>query len=310
MSLHDPVLFDEVMERLASPSGGRVVDCTFGRGGHSRGLLERIGPTGLLLAIDRDPQALASADAVELRTDARCIFRQANFSELSAVLAAVGWTGGVDSVLMDLGVSSPQLDESARGFSFMREGPLDMRMDPSRGRSAAEWLAGADEGEIVRVLKTYGEERFARRIAAAIVNARQKAPIRTTTELAELVAGAIPYRDPAKHPATRTFQALRIEVNQELDSLRDGLFQAVEALRAGGRLAVISFHSLEDRIVKRFMRDSERGWSAEQGPFSPIEGEGLRVLRRVGKAVMPGGAEISRNVRARSAVLRVAEKIG
>lgn len=305
---HRPVLFKEVIDGLEIQGQSRVVDCTFGRGGHSTGLLERLGVNGALLALDRDPDALGSEAALKLKQDPRVILRQANFAALNALMDELGWLGTVDAIVMDLGVSSPQLDDAGRGFSFLREGPLDMRMDPKSGESAAQWLSRSSEAEIRRVLKEYGEERFAGRIAAAIIRQRRIAPIETTTGLARLVEEAVPYRDPAKHPATRTFQAIRIAVNEELDALKEGLSQAIDALRPGGRLAVIAFHSLEDRIVKRFLRDQERGWSAVQRSRLP-EAPAKQVLRRIGGAVMPGPDEIALNVRARSAVLRLAEKL-
>ncbi len=297
---HRPVLLEEVLEVLDVRAQGRYVDATYGRGGHARAILARLGPEGRLLVLDRDPEAVAHARA-QLGADPRVDVAHASFARLGELLDACGWRGRVDGVLMDLGVSSPQLEDPARGFSFLREGPLDMRMDPAAGESAAEWLARAPEREIARVLRDYGEERYARRIARAIVRAR---PLRTTRELAEVVAAAVPRREPGRHPATRTFQAIRIHVNRELEALRAGLEQAVEALAPGGRIAVISFHSLEDRIVKRFLRARAR--PAPPAPGLPAPPPTLRLL---GRPRRPGEAEVAANPRARSAVLRAAERL-
>lgn len=305
---HLPVLLEEAILGLDLGEGAWVVDCTFGRGGHSRRILEKIGESGRLIAFDRDPAAIGSDAAKELLEDERFQLHYGNFGALEWTLSELGWMGRVDAVLMDLGVSSPQLDDAERGFSFMRDGPLDMRMDSARGETAASWLERVGEAELVRILRDFGEERHAARIAAAIVRRRQEAPLRTTRELATLIEGVVPRRDPGKHPATKSFQAIRIALNHELDELTTGLGQAVEALKQGGRLAVIAFHSLEDRIVKRFMRDHERGWSMSEG--RPLfEAEGEKVLRRIGGAVMPGVEEVSRNPRARSAVLRISERV-
>jgi 16S rRNA (cytosine1402-N4)-methyltransferase len=234
--------------------------------------------------------------------------RLGSFGNLGNVVSELGWQGQVDGLLLDLGVSSPQLDDATRGFSFLKQGPLDMRMNPRQGVSAAEWLAGASDKDIADVLWKYGEERYSRRIARALVKARSEAPIITTTQLAELIAGAVPRRDPNKHPATRTFQALRIFINGELDDLEAVLPQAVDALAPGGRLAVISFHSLEDRIVKRFIRDQQRG--PQLPPGLPVLPEAFAPrLKAVGKHVRADEAEVQRNPRARSAVLRVAERL-
>jgi len=297
---HRPVLLEEVLEVLDVRAQGRYVDATYGRGGHARAILARLGPEGRLLVLDRDPEAVAHARA-RLGADPRVDVAHASFARLGELLDGRGWRGRVDGVLMDLGVSSPQLEDPARGFSFLREGPLDMRMDPAAGESAAEWLARAPEREIARVLRDYGEERYARRIARAIVRAR---PLRTTRELAEVVAAAVPRREPGRHPATRTFQAIRIHVNRELEALRAGLEQAVEALAPGGRIAVISFHSLEDRIVKRFLRARAR--PAPPAPGLPAPPPTLRLL---GRPRRPGEAEVAANPRARSAVLRAAERL-
>jgi 16S rRNA (cytosine1402-N4)-methyltransferase len=304
---HRPVLLREVLEALAPEAGARVVDCTFGRGGHSRAILERIGATGRLLALDKDPDAVASAEAEALKADPRFTLEHGSFAELAVFVRRLDWEGRVTGVLMDLGVSSPQLDDAERGFSFLRPGPLDMRMDPGRGSSAADWLAAVPEDELARVLKDYGEERYARRIARAVVARRKVRPLTTTGELAALIEQAVPTREQGKHPATRSFQAIRIAVNRELDELEQGLRQAVEVLGPGGRLVVIAFHSLEDRIVKRYMRDEERGGAAADArallpPTRPAR------LRRIGKAVRPAADEVAENPRARSAVLRVAER--
>lgn len=301
---HAPVLGPEAMDALAIRPEGIYVDATFGRGGHSRMLLERLGPQGRVVAIDRDPEAIAAAGAI---TDPRFEVVQARSSEIARVLDALAVVA-VDGVLMDLGVSSPQLDDPARGFSFRREGPLDMRMDPGSGESAADWLGRAQEQEIAEVIWRYGEERFAQQIARAVVAARAREPLRTTRQLAALVAGAVRTREPAQDPATRTFQALRIHVNQELAELEIALPAACARLAAGGRLAVISFHSLEDRIVKRFMRDLS---SPPRLPRDlPVRAADIPApaMRVVGKPVRAGASEIAANPRARSAILRVLEK--
>ncbi len=306
MTQHLPVLASEAIEALAINPDGVYVDCTFGRGGHSRLLLDALSAHGRLIALDRDPDAIAAGKTMP---DARLALVRAPFSRLAEVLDGLG-VDKVDGILLDVGVSSPQLDEAVRGFSFRLEGPLDMRMDPDSGISAADWLARADEGEMAEVIRRYGEERFARQIAHAIVAARKVSPIRTTGELAQIVAGAVWKREPGQHPATRTFQAIRIFLNRELEELETVLPVCVQRLKPGGRLAVISFHSLEDRIVKRFMRDEERGEELPRGlPVRAAEIEPGR-LRRVGKAIHAGAAEVRENPRARSAVLRVAERRG
>jgi len=303
---HIPVLLHPAVDALAIDArpDGTFVDATFGRGGHSRLILERLGPGGRLIAIDRDPDALAAAQALD---DPRFTPAQARFSELQATLAALR-AGEADGVLFDLGVSSPQIDDPRRGFGFRSDGPLDMRMDPTRGKGAAEWLEQADEAEIRGVISNYGEERFAKQIAKAIVAARRGGPLRRTGELAAVVAAAVRTREPGQNPATRTFQALRIHVNQELEELSLALPQALAALRASGRLAVISFHSLEDRIVKNFMRSGARPTLPERLPVRAREMPPPR-LRIVGPPQRPGPGEIAANPRARSAVLRVAEKL-
>jgi 16S rRNA (cytosine1402-N4)-methyltransferase len=300
---HIPVMLNEAVEGLAVREGGRYLDGTFGRGGHARAVLSRLGSDGRLLLMDRDPQAIATAQK-EFAGDPRVSIRHANFSTLAE------WdetADGLDGVLLDLGVSSPQLDEAARGFSFMADAPLDMRMDPTQGESAADFLARADEREIADVLWTFGEERFSRKIARAIVECRNESPITRTGELAALIERVVGRREPGKHPATRSFQALRIRVNGELDALQRGLDAALERLKPGGRLSVISFHSLEDRAVKLFIRDhSGRVQGSRRGP--PVAAAPAR-LAAVGKAQFPSEAEQAANPRARSAVLRVAEKL-
>ncbi|MCG7865787.1 MAG: 16S rRNA (cytosine(1402)-N(4))-methyltransferase RsmH [Candidatus Thiodiazotropha taylori] len=303
---HLSVLLQASVEALKVEPMGIYIDATFGRGGHSRLILEGLGEDGRLIGIDRDPQAVAHAEQL-FAQDNRFRMVQENFAMLAEVAEQQGVAGEVNGILLDLGVSSPQLDQAQRGFSFTQDGPLDMRMDPSRGVSAAEWLAKAESREIAQVLKTYGEERHAKRIARAIVEARVAQPIVTTGRLAELVSQANPSWEKGKHPATRSFQAIRIFINGELDALRQTLDGVIDVLAPGGRLAVISFHSLEDRIVKRFMRDQAKG-----DPFPPgvPVTDDLRQprLRLVGKAITPDETEISANPRARSAVLRVAER--
>ncbi|MCE7951817.1 MAG: 16S rRNA (cytosine(1402)-N(4))-methyltransferase RsmH [Xanthomonadales bacterium PRO7] len=300
---HVPVLLRETLEGLYVGDDGTYLDATFGRGGHARAVLEKLGPRGRLLLMDRDPAAVAAARR-EFGSDARVAIRHGNFADLADWDATLA---GLDGVLLDLGVSSPQLDDAGRGFSFRADAPLDMRMDPGSGMSAAEFLARADEKEIADVLWNYGEERMSRRIARAIVARRADAPITRTGELADLVAGIVGRPPSGKHPATRSFQALRIAVNGEMDALQRGLRGAVARLRVGGRLCVISFHSLEDRAVKQFLRDQSQAPPARRGLPPPVSAS--LSLRLIGHAQMPGDAELARNPRARSAVLRVAEKI-
>ncbi len=305
--IHHPVMLQEVVEALRIRPSGVYLDATFGRGGHALAILERLDEHGRLIAIDRDPQAVQTAKA-HLGADRRFTIQQGSFAMLEFIAEAAGVAGKVDGVLFDLGVSSPQLDDPARGFSFLRDGPLDMRMDPARGESVAAWLAQAKEADIAQVLKTYGEERYAKRIARAIVQARAETPITTTARLAAIVTAANPAWERDKHPATRAFQALRIFINAELDELDAALPQAVRVLAPGGRLAVISFHSLEDRIVKRFMRREARGEITPR--HMPLRPDAVQpALRLAGKARFPSGAELTRNPRARSAVLRVAERL-
>lgn len=302
---HRTVLLEEAVDALAVKPDGVYVDATFGRGGHSRLILERLYGQGRLIALDRDPAAVEAGREI---ADPRLKVIHAAFSDLHAVLEAEA-VERVDGVLLDLGVSSPQLDEAQRGFSFRLDAPLDMRMDTSRGQTAAEWLAQASRQQLAEVIKNYGEERFANAVAKAIVAARAGGAIATTRQLAEIVASAVRTREQGQHPATRSFQAIRIHVNQELAELSLVLPQAVDALDSGGRLAVISFHSLEDRIVKRFLRDAAR---PPQLPSRlPLRAAELPPprLKLVGKPITPAAAEVAANPRARSAVLRVAERI-
>jgi 16S rRNA (cytosine1402-N4)-methyltransferase len=302
---HDTVLFDEAVEGLNVRPSGIYVDCTFGRGGHSRLILTRLGADGRLIALDRDPEAIATGATLE---DPRLTLMHAAFGRLAEHLARLG-IARVHGILLDLGVSSPQLEEARRGFSFRRDAPLDMRMDTTAGPTAAQWLATATESEIREVIKTYGEERFARQIAAAIVAARARGALRTTGQLAALVADAVPTREPRQDPATRTFQAIRIHVNQELEELSLVLPQCVELLEGGGRLVVVSFHSLEDRIVKRFMREAARLDTLP--PRLAVRARDLPQprLRTVGRARRASAGEIAANPRARSAIMRVAERL-
>lgn len=305
---HRTVLLNEAVAALAidgERTGGVYVDGTFGRGGHSREILQRLGTGGRLIAFDKDPQAIATAQTI---SDSRFSIVHDSFATLDATLEASGIGGGVDGVLLDLGISSPQVDEAARGFSFRLDGPLDMRMDTSRGMTAAAWLATEGERKIGEVIRDYGEERFAFQIAKAIVAGRAVEPISTTRQLAKLVAGVVKTREKGKDPATRTFQAIRIFINQELEELEIALDQAFRQLTAHGRLVVISFHSLEDRIVKRFMASKAK--VAQPDRRLPIRAADLpqpelKLLARV----MPSAAEIAGNPRARSAVMRVAERL-
>jgi len=306
---HITVLLSEAVDALAIKPDGVYVDGTFGRGGHSRAILERLGADGRLIAIDRDPHAI-EAGAALAAADGRFSLHHATLSELGAVLKQATGSGSnaVDGVLADLGVSSPQLDMQERGFSFRFDGPLDMRMDTTRGETVADWLDRAEEQEIGEVIWRYGEERFARQIARAVVAARGIGRIRTTRELAELVGKTVRTREPGQHPATRTFQALRIFINQELEEVEHVLPQAIEGLRTGGRLVVIAFHSLEDRIVKRFMQNAAK---ADHLPSKlPIRANEVDVatLKIVGKPVRPTDAEVAANPRARSAIMRTAVK--
>ena len=301
---HTPVLLEAAVAGLKVRADGVYVDCTFGRGGHSREILARLGARGRLIALDRDPAAIAAHGGIK---DERLRLVHRSFSGLGEVLEECG-IGHVDGILLDLGVSSPQLDDAQRGFSFRADAPLDMRMDTSRGVTAARWLATADEQEIREVIRNYGEERFAKQIGAALVAARARGPVATTRELAGIVAAAVRTREPGQDPATRTFQALRIHVNQELEELMSVLPQCVAALAAGGRLVVISFHSLEDRIVKRFLR--EQSQPPQMPARLPVRAAELPFpqLSLVGKLQRPAAAEVTANPRARSAIMRIAER--
>ena len=304
---HRPVLLDEALQALAVFDRGIYIDGTFGRGGHSRAILRLLGDQGRLIVQDKDPLAVASGRE-QFGGDGRFSIHQGSFAQMLKVAETEGVVGRVDGILLDLGVSSPQLDDPGRGFSFLKDGRLDMRMDPESGISAADWVAAAGVEEIAGVLKDFGEERFAKRIARAIVRARAEAPILTTGRLAEIVSGANPAWEKDKHPATRSFQAIRIYINRELEDLRACLDRVLAVLAPGGRLVVISFHSLEDRMVKRFMREQSRG-----DPFPPglpVTHEQLRPgMRVLGKAVRATPEEVRSNPRARSAVLRVAERL-
>ena len=304
--MHQTVLLHEAVDALVTLPDGFYVDGTFGRGGHSRYLLQNLNRSGRVLGVDKDQEAQAAAHELA-ESESRFQFFHGSFAELPQQLRGMG-VDAVDGILLDLGVSSPQLDDGDRGFSFMRDGPLDMRMDTSCGETAAQWLSRADLQDIAGVLKEYGEERFARRIATAIVAARAVSPIETTSQLARLVSEAHPRWEKHKHPATRSFQAIRIKVNRELEDLQTFLSVALDMLRVGGRLVVISFHSLEDRLVKRYMRDMARGDSLPRGV--PVTDSQLnRRMRLVGRSVKASAEEVAGNVRARSAVMRIAEKI-
>ena len=304
---HQTVLLEEAVTGLINDIDGVYVDGTFGRGGHSRLLLSKLGPNARLIGIDKDPQAVASGHALA-QQDRRFAMVQGSFADVRTLLAAEHVDKPIAGVLLDLGVSSPQLDQAERGFSFINDGALDMRMNPAAGESAADWLARAEEAEIARVLKEYGEERFAKRIARAIVEARVEQPIVGTLQLAKIVAEANPAWEKGKNPATRAFQAIRIHVNNELGDLERFLAEVLDVLAIGGRLAVISFHSLEDRLVKRFMRGHVRG--DDLPSYIPVTSSQLQIrLRTLGKAIKPSAQEVELNPRARSAVLRVAEMV-
>lgn len=303
--VHEPVLVGATIDALALAPDDVVLDCTFGRGGHARAMLSKLGPVGRVYALDRDLEAVAHGQQLA-RADARLTMAHSAFSELDVALDELA-VAHVNVVLFDLGVSSPQLDDGARGFSFVRNGPLDMRMDSSCGPSAQEWLARVELRDLTLTLKNLGEERFARRIASAIVRARTQAAITTTSELADIVVAAMPKREVHKHPATRTFQAIRMAVNDELGQLRLGLGAALARLAAGGRLAVISFHSLEDRMVKHFMREHHRGPELPRGLPAPADWP-RPALASVAKPVKAEAGEVAANPRARSAILRVCQK--
>ncbi|MEL7560335.1 16S rRNA (cytosine(1402)-N(4))-methyltransferase RsmH [Stutzerimonas chloritidismutans] len=306
---HVTVLLDEAVAALGVRPDGRYLDGTFGRGGHSRLLLRQLGPDGCLLGFDKDPLAIATGQALAAE-DGRFVVVQRSFAELGAELAQRGWTGTLSGVLLDLGVSSPQLDDPERGFSFLNDGPLDMRMDPSRGVSAAEWIATAHEDDISRVFREYGEERFAKRMARAVVQRRAVQPFERTADLAQVITVANPAWEKGKNPATRAFQGLRIFINNELGDLEAGLEAALEGLDVGGRLVVISFHSLEDRIVKQFMRRHAKGEADTLPRDLPIIPEKfVPRLKLLGKPQYASTEEVKANPRSRSAVMRVAEKL-
>ncbi len=306
-SEHLPVLLNETITALDVKADGFYVDGTFGRGGHARKVLAQLSEHGRLLGLDKDPQAIAEGQQLS-QDDPRFSIEQCSFADLATPINARLWQNKVDGILLDIGVSSPQIDQADRGFSFQKDGPLDMRMNPNAGISAAEWLATAKVEDITFVIKTLGEEKFGKRIANAIVETREHTPITSTTQLAKLVDKAMPFREKNKHPATRTFQAIRIYINNELDDLKTGLEQSLDVLAVGGRLAVITFHSLEDRIVKRYFRDEARG---DDLPSNfPIRADELNPsVKLIGKAIKAGDAELGMNPRARSAVLRIVEKL-
>ncbi len=304
---HQSVMLTEVIEHLAIKPDGIYLDATFGRGGHAQAILQQLGPRGRLLAMDKDPDAIAYAKE-HFVTDARFSIHHGSFTELTDVIRRENLIGRIDGILLDLGVSSPQLDNPERGFSFLHAGPLDMRMDCSKGVDAATWLAAISEEALMKVFWEYGEERYARRITRAIIAARQETPITTTRELADIIAAAHPAWQKGKHPATRCFQAIRIAVNHELDELEQVLVQSVAALKVGGRLLVISFHSLEDRMVKHFMQREECGIELPAGlPIKHLDRH--FHFKRLGRAIKPSTKEIGMNSRARSAILRIGEKL-
>ncbi|PIE25446.1 MAG: 16S rRNA (cytosine(1402)-N(4))-methyltransferase [Neptuniibacter caesariensis] len=305
---HITVLLDEAVTALVQDPSGFYVDGTFGRGGHSALVLERLAEDGLLMGIDKDPQAIIHARE-RFADEKRFSIAHGSFAQLQTFVTERGYSGKVAGILLDLGVSSPQLDDASRGFSFLNDGPLDMRMDPTSGESAADWIARTQESEIADVIYTYGEERFSRRMAKAIVKYREETPITTTGQLAKIISEANPAWEKGKHPATRAFQGIRIHINRELEDLESCLDQALEMLKTGGRLVVISFHSLEDRIVKRFIRRHVKG-DEHLPPGIPFTNDMLNIrLKNVGKAVKASSGETKDNVRARSAVMRVAEKV-
>lgn len=304
--LHRPVLLNEVLQGVAVRPEGNFIDATFGRGGHSKALLTQLSPQSRLMVIDKDPRAIATAQALE---DDRVLVRHGSFAQMETFVDELGWRGKVAGIMMDLGVSSPQLDEAERGFSFLRDGPLDMRMNDLQGETAADWVATATQEEIADIIWQYGEERQSRRIARAIVKAREQLPLTTTKQLADVIEQVCPRRHGQhKHPATKSFQAIRIYINRELEDLEVALAQSVDILQPGGRLAVISFHSLEDRMVKRFIQRRSKGQDLPRNiPLRASEIQ--RDLLCVGKAIKASVTELGENVRARSARLRLAEKV-
>jgi 16S rRNA (cytosine1402-N4)-methyltransferase len=303
---HESVLLEEALQSLVTDPAGIYIDGTFGRGGHARRILTALSNEGRLLAIDKDPTAIAEGQV--LASNNSFEIEHGGFADLAEFAAKRGWVGNVAGILLDIGVSSPQLDDAQRGFSFSNDGPLDMRMDPTSGISAAQWIASADENEITKILRDYGEERFARRMARAIILEREERPITTTSHLAEIVSAANPSWEKGKHPATRAFQAIRIHVNEELEQLKAALDAALEVLGKNGRIVVISFHSLEDRIVKQFIKKQQRGTDIPR--HVPIlDADITRPMKAIGKAIKASAEEVDSNPRARSAIMRVAEKL-
>ncbi len=305
---HISVLLDEAIQALAIDPDGIYIDCTFGRGGHSSQILSQLSPHGRLIAIDRDPTAIEAAK--KFSSDPRFKIEHFGFADLAEIAERNDVVGKVSGILFDLGVSSPQLDVAERGFSFMNDGPLDMRMDTTRGETAAEWLARADVEDISWVLRTFGEEKHAWRIANAIVDTREESPLTRTGELAALIKKTAPQREIKKHPATRSFQAIRMYINSELDQIEKALASSLDVLKTDGRLAVISFHSLEDRLVKQFMKKHSQGRQVPRGmPISEAELQKGKKLNLVGRKTKPSKDEVTRNVRSRSSVLRVAQRL-
>jgi 16S rRNA (cytosine1402-N4)-methyltransferase len=305
---HISVLLNEAIDGLAIEGEGCFIDCTFGRGGHSTFILSKLNNNGRLIAIDRDPTAIAAAE--KLKDDPRFLIEHRGFADLADIAEKHLLTGKVNGILLDLGVSSPQLDEAERGFSFMKDGPLDMRMDTSKGQTAAEWLAIADVEDITWVLRTFGEEKHAWRIANAIVDSREESPFTRTSQLAKLIKTTAPQREIKKHPATRSFQAIRMYINSELEQIEKALAASLEVLKPGGRLVVISFHSLEDRLVKQFMKKHSQAKKVPRGlPISESELNKSKKLLLVGKKLKPSKLEVEQNVRSRSSVLRIAERL-
>jgi len=306
MSEHITVLLNEAVDALVQDVDGLYIDCTFGRGGHSRLILEKLSPQGRLIGIDKDPRAIATANQLA-EEDSRFSICHGSFADMSTWLEQNGEGRPVAGILMDLGVSSPQLDEAERGFSFMNDGPLDMRMNTESGLTAAQWVASAKEEEIANVLYQFGEERYSRRLAKAIVTRRTQEPFERTLDLAQVIKDAHPKWEKGKHPATKSFQAIRIFLNDELGDLTSGLETATDLLAKDGRLVVISFHSLEDRMVKRFIRDKEKG--PQLPPDIPVMASDFPiVLKHIGKAIKPSKEEVNANIRSRSAIMRVAQK--
>jgi 16S rRNA (cytosine1402-N4)-methyltransferase len=305
---HISVLLNEAIDGLAIEGEGCFIDCTFGRGGHSTLILSKLNNNGRLIAIDRDPTAIAAAE--KFKDDPRFLIEHRGFADLADIAEKHLLTGKVNGILLDLGVSSPQLDEAERGFSFMKDGPLDMRMDTSKGQTAAQWLAIADVEDITWVLRTFGEEKHAWRIANAIVDSREQSPITRTSQLAKLIKTTAPQREIKKHPATRSFQAIRMYINSELEQIEKALAASLEVLKPGGRLVVISFHSLEDRLVKQFMKKHSQAKKVPRGlPISESELNKGKKLLLVGKKLKPSKLEVEQNVRSRSSVLRIAERL-